>query len=273
MKYIYHYTSIRSLPDLLHTPNDIESNFIEDNGNNLDYGYYMDFHAGDINLMNDTLENKLVKNIFKKISYHLRSSAEYAQWIHGKLYAVSFSTESDYIPLWRIYAAENSGICLKFQYNAIEDAVKNINNNTFVNIQAGLCQYLSKTEFKNKLQIVLSEIASANNESSTSGWHKLNDAFVQSAFCKLRAFEYEKEYRLAAFVNSDCHIKQGKYGLSPYYPIKIPMRLLKEIIIGPSKYQDTLAYSIQELIKSRILDKLDNYDINIKVSKSHLKIR
>ena len=51
------------------------------------------------------------------------------------------------------------------------------------------------------------------------------------------------------------------------------MRLLKEIIIGPSKYQDTLAYSIQELIKSRILDKLDNYDINIKVSKSHLKIR
>lgn len=272
MEYIYHYTSAKSLLGLLHTPTNEEKSIISDSSNNLDYGYYLDFHAGAVNLMNDELENKLVKDIFRKIPKCLYASAMFVEWTDGELYAVSFSTKPDYIPMWRIYADDYSGICLKIQRKELEYTLKKINNESFVDVKAGLCLYLSKSEFRKKLRKVLSEIVTAHDKNIKSGWLALSNAFVQSAFCKLKTFEYEKEYRLAAFVNKDFYIKQGRYGLSLYYPIKVPLRFLKEIIIGPSPYQDALAYSISTLIKSR-LGKLDKYGINVKVSKSHLKIR
>lgn len=272
MEYIYHYTSAKNLLGLLHTPSDKEKSIIRDNSNDLDYGYYLDFHAGAINLMNDKLENKLVKDMFMEIPKCLYSSAKFVEWTNGELYAVSFSTEPDYIPLWRIYADDYSGICLKIQRKELEYTLKKINNESFVDVKAGSCLYLSKSEFKEKLRKVLSELVTVHDKNIKSGWQALSNAFVQSAFCKLKTFEYEKEYRLAVFVNKDFYIKQGRYGLSLYYPIKVPLRSLKEIVIGPSPYQDALTYSINALIKSR-LGKLDKYGINVKISKSHLKIR
>lgn len=272
MEYIYHYTSAKSLLGLLHTPTDTERSIISDNSGNLDYGYYLDFHAGAINLMNDEQENKLRKDIFRKIPECLYASAKFVEWIDGELYTVSFSTEPDYIPMWRIYADDNSGICLKIQHKELECTLKKINNESFVDVKAGLCLYLSKSEFRKELRKVLSEIVAAHDKNIKSGSQALSNVFVQSAFCKLKTFEYEKEYRLAVFVNKNFCVKQGRYGLSLYYPIKVPLRFLKEIIIGPSPYQDALMYSINALIKST-LGELDKYGINIKVSKSHLKIR
>lgn len=108
---------------MFHTTNKIENEEIETDGNNIDYGYYIEFHASDINLMNDKSENRLLKAITDRIPNELESILGLAQWITGQVYCASFCTLSDYIPMWKIYAANNNPICLKFKVEGLSDEV------------------------------------------------------------------------------------------------------------------------------------------------------
>lgn len=105
MDYIYHYTSVESLLGLLHDPTEEEKKVMEANHDDPDYAYYLDFHASDLNLMNDKNENRLLKAISNEDLGELNSIMEYVKRIEGLAYCVSFCTEFDYIPMWKLYAA------------------------------------------------------------------------------------------------------------------------------------------------------------------------
>lgn len=53
----------------------------------------------------------------------------------------------------------------------------------------------------------------------------------------------------------------------------MPLRWLKEIIVGPSINQDINTYAIKEMIRVKGWDKLNNYGVDIKVTESKIALR
>lgn len=277
MDYIYHYTSAESLLGMTHDPTDDEKKNIEANRYNPDYGYYLEFHASDINLMNDKSENRLLKVMTDDIPDELKPVLGFAKWLTGRVYCVSFCTESDYIPMWKIYAANNP-ICLKFKIEGLSDAVQNINKNSFIETHVRKCTYVTEKKFEEQVENYKKKLLKYSEETTDTERQKntfpeLVKIIQNSAFLKLDSFEYENEYRIAAFVNNPAMHKHGRYGISLYYPIKIPLRFLEEIVIGPSVNQDILQYSVSELLKSKGYDKLKQYGVKIKVTKTNVELR
>ena len=280
MSYIYHYTSVESLLGMLHTPTEHELNEVSDNGNDPDYGYYLEFHASDLRLMNDKQENKLIIDVDKHVPHELSLARSLADWVYNKPYIVSFCRRQDFIPMWKIYATKGNGICLKFKRDSLslEDAIKKINKSKFHDIILKDCIYLTESEFRKYIKSVVKQIKEFANElvqgqSILPGQRDLHDFNAESAFLKLRSFDYEQETRLAVFADLNYYTKQGKHGIALYHPVKIPLRFLEEIIIGPSVNQDILEYSVYELLKNKRYDKLKTYDIDIKVKKTSIELR
>lgn len=278
MSYIYHYTSVESLLGMLHKPTERELNEIHDNGNDPDYGYYLEFHASDLRLMNDKNENRLIQEVEKRVPDELKLAISVADWTLGKPYVISFCKQQDFIPMWKIYADKGNGICLKFKRDSLEDAIKKINKSKFHDIILKDCIYLTENEFRKRVKSAAKQLKEFANELVQGQpilpeQRDLHDFNADSAFLKLRCFEYEQETRIAAFSPLDYCTKQGRYGISLYYPIKIPLRFLTEIIIGPSVNQDILEYSVSELLKNKGYDKLKQYGVTIKVSKTSIELR
>lgn len=271
MDYIYHYTSVESLLGLLHDPTEEEKKVMEANHDDPDYAYYLDFHASDLNLMNDKNENRLLKAISNEDLGELNSIMEYVKRIEGLAYCVSFCTEFDYIPMWKLYAAVNP-ICMKFKISGLEDSTQKINHDVFVETYMQECVYKSQEEFKQLVAECRQELIKSLKEPKAL-FAEISEIIHTSAFLKLDNFKYEQEYRLAAFVNKPVLSTRGKYGISLYQPIKIPLKFLEEIMVGPSSNQDSLEHSIGGLLKSKGYDNLERYGINIKVTKSHIELR
>ncbi len=275
MDYIYHYTSAESLLGMTHDPTDDEKKNIEANGYNPDYGYYLEFHASDINLMNDKSENRLLKVMTDDIPDELKPVLGFAKWLTGRVYCVSFCTESDYIPMWKIYAANNP-ICLKFKVDGLIDAIHKINQTPFAETDIGECTYVTEDGFKEQAENYRKELLKFNKEDVERNKDlltRLTEIIQNSAFLKLKNFDYEKEVRLAAFETRASDYKQGRYGISLYNTIKIPLRFLEEIVIGPSANQDILEYTVSGLLKSKGYDKLKQYGVKIKVTKTNVELR
>lgn len=278
MSHIYHYTSVESLLGMLHKPTEVELKEIEDNGNDPDYGYYLEFHASDLRLMNDKQENKLIIDVDKHVPHELSLARSLADWVYNKPYVVSFCRRQDFIPMWKIYADKGNGICLKFKRDSLGNAIKKINKSKFHDIIFKDCIYLTESEFRKHIKSVVKQIMEFASELVQGQpilpeQRDLHDFNAESAFLKLRSFDYEQETRLAVFADLNYYTKQGKHGITLYHLVKIPLRFLEEIIIGPSVNQDILEYSVYELLKNKEYDKLKTYDIDIKVKKTSIELR
>lgn len=161
---------------------------------------------------------------------------------------------------------------MKFKISGLEDSTQKINHDVFVETYMQECVYKSQEEFKQLVAECRQELIKSLKEQKAL-FAEISEIIHTSAFLKLDNFKYEQEYRLAAFVNKPVLSTRGKYGISLYQPIKIPLKFLEEIMVGPSSNQDSLEHSIGGLLKSKGYDKLERYGINIKVTKSHIELR
>ena len=277
MDYIYHYTSVESLLGLLHDPEEEKKMDPEDRQENPDYAYCLYFHASDLRFMNDKHENQLIDKVKKCVPYELSLARGIADWTQGTPHVISFCKKKDFIPMWKIYADKGNGICLKFKRDGLEDTIEKINHTSSNYISLKDCEYLTENAFKKRVRLVKNQLKEFASELTPGPIppekKKIPDFNKESAFLKLDCFEYEQETRLVVFAPFDCRTKYGKYGISLYYPIKIPLKFLEEIMVGPSANQDLLEHSIGGLLKSKGYDKLERYGINIKVTKSHIELR
>ena len=276
-KYIYHYTSADSFLNMLHIPNASELQAVSVN-KDADYGYYLDFHASDIHVLNDRFENNMIAYISRKMPDKLKQHAAFCTDVTGRPFVISFCKKSDYLPMWNIYTDKRRGICLKFRTDALVEKVNKINDSNFVDIKAEDCAYLSRRQFGSNVKKIVEKLGQTadsftSENDSMPVTKELCDIIMQSAFYKSDYFEYEHEFRLAAFVSIESKTKAGKYGILQYYPIKIPLTSLEEIIIGPSDNQDLLEYSVKQFLHNKNIDRLHNYGIDIKVSCSKLQLR
>ena len=276
---VYHYTSIEALIKMLHIPDEIEKKMIEAN-NESGYGYYLTFHATDAYMMNDRMEHKLILDIVDKlIPKKLRSQYNHEITSVGKPYVVSFCSERDYIPMWKIYPQQNTGVCLQFDLNNNNiEILKSINSDREIHtnyICFNECKYKTPADLKAYVKTQIKEIESEYKclpDGQISQNYPFHTLYKDAILYKGTEWSYEKEWRLIWWCNHN-KIKSGKYGATSYQEIKIPLRFLKEILISPSSNQEPVQYGLQEWLKANDLHRLKQYGIDIQISRSSSSLR
>lgn len=268
-EYIYHYTSVESLYGMLLDPTAEEKRII---GQMSDCPRCLYFHAGDIKAMNDKSENMLLDELVKLISETTPPEIIGSSNINEMKFAVSFCTEQDYLPMWKIYATNGKGVCLRFKREGFEKSVFSVNTSRFITMKAGDCQYKTEAELKDYVNSIVKHFREITEPKSLI--LQIDSFCGTSSFFKLKPFEYEKEFRLAISSKFNQQITSGgQYGLIVYYPVAIPLNLVDEIMIGPSPNQDVIENGIRALLLSKGIDKLKRYGIDINIVRSSLLIR
>lgn len=276
---VYHYTSIEALMKMLHIPDKIEKETIEVNDES-GYGYYLTFHATDAYMMNDRMEHRLILDrVDKLIPKNLRTKYNSEIAYIGTPYVVSFCSERDYIPMWKIYAQNNTGVCLQFDLSEENiETLKSINSDreTYSDyICFDECKYETRSVLQAYIKTQIKEIENEYKclpEGQISKKHPFLSIYKKGILYKGEEWSYEKEWRLVWWCNHN-KIKSGKYGATSYQEIKIPLRFLKEILISPSSDQELVKYGLQKWIEANDLHRLKNYGIDIKISYSSASLR
>lgn len=270
---IYHYTTLDAFMGMSHTPTETEKETADVN-NDVDWAYYLNIHASDIRMMNDKRENAILDDILRKASPIMRCDLSYTLISMKEIYAVSFCKQRDYVPMWRGYANGQIGICLGFITDLFLERVGKINNES---ISFENCMYLSESGIKRKINKEIKDFSKDTNIQGNGHdiqTDKTLKIIKQSPFYKLKDFEYEKEVRLAAFATSCYDVKPSRLGFTRYMTIKVPLTLLKEIIVSPlADNRDLVRYGIEGFLCEQGLNNLSKYGIDIKVNESKLEIR
>lgn len=278
MKKLYHYTTVEALLSMLHLATPEEKETIEVNNQDTAYGYYLTFHATDAYMLNDKLEHKLLLESMCSIINKRKMYYDVETLACGKPYVVSFCRKGDYLPMWQIYAKNGKGICLEFEIDEQRDVdVLNRLNGTGPAAQQDelelvKCKYISKRELSNLKRKWPREIEKAYHEipkNQISPKLPYKTLYQEAITYKTDDWKYEDEIRLVRWTQYP-QIKNGKNGLCPYVEIKIPLRFLKGIQVGPSLNQEANVYAINELLRIKEIDKLKN-PIKVTASKVALK--
>ncbi len=278
MSTIYHYTTLKKFQEMWHQGPNQDSDIKDEESNDVDFSYNLVFYASDVRRMNFRIENALVCQALQEGEQDQISSLP----ISDKVYAISFSKKKDYIPLWDMCVHNDSdiGICLGFTTEAFEERIKKINNNAFTELKLNSCKYLTELGLRRKVKTEINElkrVASLAHSPSSNDIHmKLQEAMIQTALYRLNDFAYEKEVRLIGFVDGERLIKEGQFCITEHRQIKMPLTLLKEIIIGPrTRNEDVVQIGIEGLLESHYLysEAMKRYGIEIKVEQSKLELR
>lgn len=276
--YLCHYTTTEALLQMIHRPTKDELEEIGGNVNESAYGYYLTFHATDAYMMNDKMEHKLILEEMSDVIKQYDTKFRYETMSCGKPYIVSFCKERDYLPMWQIYAKGGNGVCLVFQIedNTILHKLNMANTeSSFKEMKFCDCDYVSKESLRQRKhhwkRDIEAKYKEGNGKLISSDTPFLN-IYKDAVRYKSKDWEYEQEVRLVCWTLYP-QIKNGKNGICPYVEVKIPLRWLKEIIVGPSHNQDINTYAIKEMIKVNEWDKLKNYGVDINVTESKTTLR
>lgn len=275
--YLCHYTTAEAFLHMIHRPTVDELLEVEDN-NESAYGYYLTFHASDAYLMNDKMEHKLILDDMSDVIIKYNPMFQYETLSCGKPYIISFCKERDYLPMWQIYAKGGNGICLVFEIdddNYLYPLNRSNKTDSFKKIEFYNCKYVSKDglqqlkdKWTGRIKAEYKDIYQPKISHTTPFLNLYKDAIKH----KSKEWKYEKEVRLVCWTAFP-QIKSGKNGICSYVEVKIPLRWLKEIIVGPSSSQSVNTYAIKEMIKVNEWDKLKDYGVDIKVSESKISLR
>ena len=282
---IYHYTTIQALNNML-------NNCIQDK---------LVFWASSIYTMNDPTEMEygwgILKHYFKiyeddncitdeiRLSNYMKDIEEskISNIIFNHIYddkktpfVIAFSCQKDYLPMWSMYGGNGYGVCLCFDENVLCDGTKDIQatppedilylgNEQNNNISSNMIKYFIDDEYKTYLNDIKEGKDLETNKTVTIG----TLIPLVSAFLKDCSYEYEKEKRLvllgSSISKSWCFRNSSKGNVIPYIEVPIPVKSLKEIIIGPCVNPQNVKSGLQmHLIKC-------NY--NIPISQSQVPYR
>lgn len=269
---LYHYTSLEVLKCMF-------DSYTKENP-------YLTFWASNCTYMNDPKEITegitLVRDILKEgleghdlchakffLDENLKEDSlrdglllESAQGIANIPYAVSFSKNADNLNMWRMYGDNGKGVVLGFIRNELRPPGTKLID----------CIYNTVDEITDFKERVLSEFTRLYKDIVPPPPRMTQETYdylmTLGPFCRLiseiknQCYSYERESRAI----TDC--KNPKFRmqngiLTPYTPVKIPIKALNRIVIGPTCDNRNLI-SIQLLLCSRGLYELSE---NIDTSK------
>lgn len=223
----------------------------------------LNFHASNILMMNDMEElNFFMSKFFTESKSKTILKNELNKLIaeNGDLYVLSFMKSDKMIygklPMWKMYADNGKGIRLKFSSELFKDT-------SICEIKK--CEYKTKKEIQKLVSAKNAEIKYINEKQSYL--MKLQEDI---AIYKYEYWRYEDEYRLIKRSNAP-KFKTNSLGIISYIDIKIPLKYLSEILIGPMANQMIVEKTLKQL-KDVLLDKYGNDNVKFKINKSKLKL-
>lgn len=262
--FIYHYTSAKTLLNLLDT-----KQFDEQQGDqsNKQKDYELTFLATEISALNDRVEYAEVKKMNDEIK-EIVIVNQVTEAINGIPFILSFSKKCDYLPMWRSYSDNGRGVCLKFNSKDLKRHLCPPKQVPYKYIDAKRCYYKKPQKINDLHEIISSQCSNGiYSENAIKLLEYYVDFQIESAFLKDSCFKIEDEWRIVIF-SKDYQFIESKYGIVARKLVKIPLSFLKEIYLGPCS-SEILNTSIDNWIKL-INDKTGN---EIKVTKSELTYR
>lgn len=257
-QYVYHYTSMSTLLHLIDFENATNNNQTEP---------MLEFLATDINALNDRTEYRAINQLISKIKQS-EMDLKFMNEISGFPFVLSFSTQSNSLPLWRSYANFGHGICLKFDAKEIRnEIIIPEQQKPYKWIRTGYCFYKETNEFK----LLKNEIKDLYNDPlQDKFWNnmdKFNEFILESAFLKDKAYSYEDEWRVV-ILDKNYLFRPQSDSFATCARVQIPLKCLKGICLGPC----TIDYDKLTIEKwRRMYERTLSTDISI--TYSHLPYR
>ena len=220
------------------------------------------FHLSNQTMMNDYGEGAIILDRFFTDSNLKRSLKNEWEEYYSSHCPFIFSTSSTdnntkskgNISMWKMYGNEFRGAYIRFNFKELKEfCVSN-------NLELIQCDYLTTSD-------VSKIISQLNNTNFTN---------ILEHVCKTKIIEwsYEKEWRIVVkkdvSKSSDVKIKNTDHGLVEYIELGIPIRLIKEIRLGPMCNQNDL--ECLDTLKNQLISFLDG-NVNFYIQKSSIKIR
>lgn len=290
---VYHYTTIETLYNILASYKEAEdkehftfwaSNALDQNDSEELKFDYDDLREAILKVEKEKEENgislshKRLSNAVNWGRFNGMSSLETVYEINRLVkdqsqapFTLSFSRQEDKLLMWSIYANKGNGICMAFN----EEELKSI--------QAGVMCYSNSVRYNIDIDN-LTNIVSLLYDAYLKSFEgdeiiSLNKVFDEgttylrmmlgliSPFIKNKAFEDEKEWRIAFYKNEETNIFTritGNMNVIHYVKVGLPISALKLIFVGPSaNYDKTIDLLIKEASDCGI-DKMTKQDFYIK---------
>lgn len=248
---VVHYTSLEVVNILL-------NNIYEDENKKP----FLIMHLSHLTMMNDLNEGRLILDKFftdseKKKNLKQEWNEKYASkeepFILSTISTDNNTKNIGSLPMWKMYGDDCKGAFLRFDKKGLLDYC-NANGYIF-----DKCNYLSSKEINEKVK-------NFNINGSFDVIYK------DSAFAKNLCWKHEKEWRLLKKAPStEIKFKYTSRGIVEYVELKMPLKLLKEICIGPLANNEIVLQSLN-LMKQQLVSKYPS-DIVFKISKSKILMR
>ena len=257
------------------------------------------FHAGSIYTMNDRQEMLLgyesIKKYLPEVEKELQVSYDdsmlnfcldktqnneicdkFGEWMTNDdttSFVVSFSGQSDFLPMWSLYGDIGAGVCLEFAPYRIKEYYKQRPNHTFVSIER--CRYNEeeiKLYLKESVKIIYRMFL--ENVDKDKRKEPLEKAKYLAVMCNLlgtciknEGFAYEQEVRMILYRHKDDWRFKPTVDnfLSAYIEAPIPISALTNIIIGPAADMDRVRNGLKLLLRTK--------GINIEPNQSTIPFR
>jgi hypothetical protein len=162
--------------------------------------------------MNDRNElsigNKVLKSFIRK-QYDPELEKKYVKNLNKHACVFSMSTRPDYIPLWEAYGQKGAGCMMAFDRSLLMDVAP-------TSAIFGRVTY-DQSKFKHLLHFLFIDVKSRfGSRAWENNLEMIQKYWVPSlpAFCKVKDFEHEEEYRL--YVHEKAN--QVQFGRTPSFP-------------------------------------------------------
>ena len=222
------------------------------------------FHLSNHTMMNDYGEGSIILDRFFTDSNFKRSLKKEWEECFLNIRPFIFSTSSTdnntrskgNISMWKMYGNEFRGAYIRFNFKELKEFC---DSNNLELIQ---CDYLTTSDVSK----IISQLNNGNNTEFTD---------ILKHVCKTKTIEwsYEKEWRIVVkkdVTGREVKIKNTDHGLVEYVELDIPIRLIKEICLGPLCNQNDL--ECLDTLKNQLISIFGN-NVNFKIQKSSIKIR
>lgn len=263
--FLYHYTSIQTLFQLINNLKFEEPQNVQEN----DLSFYKFCLWGShISYMNDPSENKLYFNALKEalewyeMQNNLPPKSPYLQFgkelfEHGNdPYIVSLCDDENSLSMWRCYGSNACGVAIAFSFQKLK---KYITDSKVIRLEK--IDYKKEdeiidsfsNEYLNTVYNNITKIKSISTNSSSVGYKLgLSNSLANKIRIKHKAYSDEKEWRLYTFESSPTGYRERNGLIIPYHVFEIPLDTVERIIIGPCAEQKLNKISIEGLFAKKI---------------------
>lgn len=218
--------------------------------------------------LSNVLDNETFNRALENIEFILSGNTSNKG---GVPYIISLSRNADALPMWNTYTKNGNGISIGFDEDSLQDCSYGYGKtapydlSTMLEEKYEIKECIYDTLHRNFISVredfkkEYSGLLKSKNEPNTDDKSKETIAigFLLRIYKALAprikdiAYEYEQEVRFVVRNKDEIHFRESKGMIIPYVKVKIPLKCIKEIVIGPTMDADRTRDSLIMLLYNK----------------------